>query len=140
MKKGKKSQYISIATVLVGIFILLTPYVIAPVCDSLVEMKSGMLTYMKCHYTANVAILLGALIIIVGLLGLFKKHHDRLNGIIIGALGVSLMIIPQSWVIGVCASEKMSCQLTKTVLTVEGAVVVLLGILILFGKFSKEKA
>lgn len=139
MKKFLIAKALSISLIVLGIIIVFTPYVLVPVCHGLVELKSGMMAFMRCHYTAQVAILIGALIIVSGLLLVFKKEETFTGGLLASFLGLALFLVPQSWMIGVCPAVGMACSATKTVLMIEGAVAFLVGLVIVLNRAHKER-
>lgn len=113
---------------LLGLVMLLTPYLLAPVCTGLVEMKSGAMNFMKCHYTAQGELVLGALILGTGLL-LFKPRTDkRLLGAVVAFIGLATIVMPQQWVIGICLKDTMACHTTAKWLYTEGFLTMAAGV------------
>jgi len=107
---------------------LLTPYVLAPVCDKLIELKSGAMVFMKCHYTGQAELVLGALLICVGLMLFLPKIEKRWLGAVVALIGLATILVPQAWVIGICAKDTMSCHTTARWLYVEGLLTMAIGL------------
>lgn len=95
---------------LLGLVLMLTPYKIAPVCSGLIELKSGNMAFMKCHYTAQAELLLGALLLCVGMMILLPKIEKRWLGAVIALIGLCTIIVPQPWCIGICANNMQECH------------------------------
>lgn len=114
--------------VLLGFIMLLTPYVLAPVCDKLIELKSGAMVFMKCHYTGQAELVLGALLICVGLMLFLPKIEKRWLGAVVALIGLATILVPQAWVIGICAKDTMSCHTTARWLYVEGLLTMAIGL------------
>ncbi len=118
---------------LLGVIMLLTPYVFAPVCDKLIELKSGAMGFMKCHYTGQAELVLGALLLCVGLMLFLPKIEKRWLGAVVALIGLATILVPQAWVIGICAKDTMSCHTTIWWLYVEGFLTMAFGLAIWSG-------
>lgn len=128
----KQNKWIRWLPLLLGVLILLTPYLLAPVCTDLLELKSGKLVYMKCQYSARAVMLLGGMLILNGLLLFTKIKGKKIIGLVISIIGLAIILIPQQWVIGVCLNETMSCRTTLKWFYVEGILTILAGLWIWF--------
>lgn len=123
-----KRKWLFALPALLGLMMLLTPYVLAPVCDGLIELKSGAMTFMKCHYTAQGELVLGALLLASGLLLLKPRTDKRLLGAVVFFIGLATILVPQQWVIGICLKDTMACHTTAKWLYVEGFLSMVTGI------------
>ncbi len=97
------SQGIAIAASLVGI---LAVVVWANPCDGALELANGNMVPMRCAYTAKIAILLFALVIVTSGKNLVTRKPESLT---LALLGIALIVITFESVvgIGVCKSEMM---------------------------------
>ena len=132
--RNKVNKVAGILGSMIGMIIIFTPFHIAPVCQKLIEMKSGNMTHMRCHYTGQAEIYLGILIVIASLMLLFSRGVvRRYLGFILVALGGMVILMPTHWGIGVCMSP-MECHTTATYLYVFGGVLILEGLTLGFMK------
>jgi hypothetical protein len=117
---------------LLGVLVILTPTVIAPVCDALVEMKSGAFVPMRCHYTAQTEIAIGALLALVGVL-LFVWGQRREVALALSVMGAALgvfTILTPTVLIGTCKSPDMECNVaTKPALLLLGGAILVVSAL-----------
>jgi len=93
------------AAIVLGLLIALGPQFLFKVCEPMGE------NFMKCHWTAQAEIGIGALIAALGIaLTLFAAPKTRL-GLTIGILlsGILALLIPHV-LIGGCAMESMPCR------------------------------
>ena len=113
---------------LLGFIMLLTPYILAPVCGGLIELKSGAMGFMKCHYTGQAELVLGALLLCVGLMLFLPKIEKRWLGAVVALIGLAAILVPQGWVIGICAKDTMACHTTARWIYVEGFLTMTFGV------------
>lgn len=139
MKTKTINQLFNALPALLGITLLLTPYLLAPVCDGLVELKTGKMTFMRCHYTGQAELVLGALLLGVGLILLIPKIEKRWLGAVVAIIGLAVVLIPQDWAIGICAKDTMACHTTAHWVYAEGILTMVLGIVI-WSRLIKEGA
>lgn len=118
----KNKISISIIFVILGILIILAPTVIFPVCDA--EMK------MRCLYTKQAEIGIGALIAVLGAVTFFLSEQVRAGiSIAIAGIGVLEIAIPTT-LIGVCGSDMMACNAaTRPLLVVLGVLTILVSVI-----------
>jgi len=93
------------AAIVLGLLIALGPQLLFKVCEPM----SG--NFMKCHWTAQAEIGIGALIAALGIaLTLFAAPKTRL-GLVIGILlsGILALLIPHV-LIGGCSMDSMPCR------------------------------
>ncbi|MHB8075807.1 DUF4418 family protein [Desulfosporosinus fructosivorans] len=132
--QNKVNKVAGILGSIIGIFIIFTPFHLAPVCQKLIEMKSGNMTHMRCHYTGQAEIYLGILIVIASQMLLFSRGVvRRYLGFLLVALGVMVILMPTHWGIGVCMSP-MECHTTARYMYVFGGVLILEGLALGFMK------
>lgn len=139
MKTKTINKLLNILPALLGLTLLLTPYFLAPVCKSLVELKSGKMGFMACHFTAQTELVLGALLLGVGIILLIPKIEKRWLGAVVTIIGLAVILIPQDWAIGICAKDMMACHTTARWLYAEGVLTMVVGIGI-WSKVIKEGA
>jgi hypothetical protein len=132
MDTETQTNTIGILLILLGIIIILTPWIIFPVCEMqglFVETKTGMKLPMPCGYTARAETGIGGLIVVAGGLLIAKKSADTKQavGIFSIATGVLVILYP-TVLIGMCRLADHPCrQLTLPALEILGAVVIIIG-------------
>jgi hypothetical protein len=132
MTSDKMTQGIGALLVLLGIIIVLTPWVIFPVCEMhglFVETKTGMKLPMPCGYTARAETGVGALIAVAGGLLIARRTPETKQavGVFSIAAGVLVILFP-TVLIGMCRLADHPCrQLTLPVLEILGAAVIIIG-------------
>lgn len=126
---NKKSKIVGIVGMIMGVIIALTPFQLAPVCTKLLELTTGKMVHMRCHYTGQAEVFMGALILLTGLLIFLSKELkvQKGLGLVIAALGAVVIILPTNFGIGVCMMP-MECHTTAKVLYVLGGITVLAGL------------
>jgi len=132
----KKTNILGLLVIVVGILIILTP-IIFPVCRGMLELVSGKKVPMRCFWTARAEYMLGALVLIAGLLIAFLKNADSRRRLshMVGFLGAAVILTPL-YIIPTCMDPEMSCNVgTKPALIILGAVTLILG---LVGSFSRK--
>jgi hypothetical protein len=124
-----KISWPSVALVLLGIFLILAPWTIAPVCEvggSLAQLASGKTIPMPCGWTARAEIGIGALVVVAGLLVLFAQSMEtkKFIGIFGIALGLLAILFPVV-ITKMCAMPDHPCNiLTKPVLILTGIIII----------------
>lgn len=110
---------------------------------SAITMPNGNTMPMRCHYTRQAEIAVALPLLAVGVLMLVSRRRQTLRVLcILGmVLGLSAIIIP-AYLIGVCASEDMICNmLMRPTLLFAGVLVMatsLVGLLYLRGEGPEE--
>jgi drug/metabolite transporter (DMT)-like permease len=132
MSSDKTLNGIGALLVLLGIVIILTPWIIFPVCeihgDYLIA-QSGMKVPMTCGWTARAESGIGALIVLAGglLIARSTPETKQAVGIFSIALG-ALVILTPTVIIGMCKMAEHPCRvLTLPALELLGIVVILIG-------------
>jgi len=132
MPSDKMTQGIGALLVLLGIIIILTPWVIFPVCevhDIYMVLQSGVKMPMPCGWTARAETGIGALIVVAGGLLLARKTPETKQavGVFSIAAGVLVILFP-TVIIGMCKLADHPCrQLTLPALEILGAAVIIIG-------------
>jgi hypothetical protein len=103
-----------------------------------IELPGGRTIPMKCHWTAMAAPAVALPLLIVGGLMFFSRRRETLLALsLLGAvLGVFAILLP-TYLIGVCASDEMLCNIVmKPTMLFRGAVTLGAGLigLVLAGK------
>lgn len=127
--------------VALGLLIALTPFQLAPVCQKLLELKTGKMVHMRCHYTGQAEVFLGVTIAIISLMYLFSKFSNvqKYLGAVLAVLGIVVIFLPTNFGIGVCMSP-MECHTTAKVLYVLGGLLVIDGLMAFFQKETPLEA
>ncbi|WP_196590427.1 DUF4418 family protein [Pectinatus frisingensis] len=132
MKLYKPLAWISL---IVSIVLLFLPRIV-PICTDL----AGGMNPMRCHYTYQAEFLVGLLAVIISF-SLFVLHTleaKKLASFIISLLGIIVILLPQSWVIGICIHPASACHRTTAITICLGILLVLVGIIQVF-LLSKQK-
>lgn len=106
----KNKLFASIPAIIFGLLIAIAPLTFAKPCSTGGMHKMHMMMQpMACYYTSRVAIGIGVVIAILGIIALFVKEHVR-AGLNIAVIVNSLfMIATTTFLIGVCKSPMMHC-------------------------------
>ncbi|PJM73028.1 hypothetical protein CS006_07215 [Bifidobacterium primatium] len=122
----KNRLFASIPSIVFGVLIAIAPHTFAHVCK-VTEMA------MKCHWTAQAEIGVGAMIAVLGLIALFVEPKIRVGLSIAVILAGVLAIAVPTVLIGVCPGAMMHCHMVARptlivlgVLTIVFAVVAVL--------------
>jgi hypothetical protein len=132
MTSDKLTQGIGALLVLLGIIIILTPWVIFPVCEMqgmYMVLQSGVKMSMPCGYTARAETGVGALIVVAGGLLIARRTPETKQavGVFSIAAGVLVILFPTVF-IGMCKLADHPCrQLTLPALEILGAAVIIIG-------------
>lgn len=124
------SLIIGAINILIGIFLILIPRFIFPICEYVgkhVTTVAGTQIPMKCFYMAKAEYIMAILIVIASLLLIFSKSLEakRELYLIISASAIFVILIPTTF-IGVCLSREMSCKIgTKPTLVLLGCMLLL---------------
>jgi len=118
--------------VLLGIVIILAPWVIAPVCEqygNYVMTTSGTKFPMPCGWTARAESGVGALVVVGGGLLIFRSTPETRQavGVFSVAMGILVILFP-TVITGMCRMADHPCRmLTLPVLEILGIIVILVG-------------
>ncbi|MFP1702807.1 DUF4418 family protein [Gardnerella vaginalis] len=109
----KNKLFESLHAIVFGILIAIAPLTFAKPCSTggmhKMQKMPMMMQPMACYYTSRVAIGIGVVIAILGIIALFVKEHVR-AGLNIAVIANSLfMIATTTFLIGVCKSPMMHC-------------------------------
>lgn len=100
----KNRFIVSIATIILGILVVLIPHVIFPVCESM-EMK------MSCYYSEQAVTGVGILITLLGIAALFIGNENVRLGISVAqVLNAILVLALPLKLTGLCKMESMDCR------------------------------
>ncbi len=132
MTSDKMVNGIGALLVLLGIVIILTPWIIFPVCEqygSYAMLQSGGKIPMPCGWTARAESGIGALIAIGGGLLIFRSTPETRQavGIYTLAMGILVILFP-TFLTGMCKMAEHPCRtLTLPALEILGIIVILVG-------------
>lgn len=112
----KNKLFASLHAIVFGILIAIAPLTFAKPCSTggmhkmaKMDKMPMMMQPMACYYTSRVAIGIGVVIAILGIITLFVKERVR-AGLNIAVIANSLfMIATTTFLIGVCKSPMMHC-------------------------------
>jgi hypothetical protein len=112
-----------------GLLVAATPLVF-PVCQGLLKLENGNTVPMRCFWTARAELLLGALVLLTGLVTVFTRSAEgrqRLNHIL-ALLGLAVVLTPLL-LIPTCANPDMLCNLgAKPAWLILGSIVFVMGL------------
>lgn len=129
-------KLVSILVLILGLFVILIPSYLLPVCPPMEAMKpttdghthAMAVKFMTCHWTERAEIGCGALIILLAVFMLLAKSAQVRLGISLSLIGIALLVgaIP-TVLIGVCPGEMMQCHMGTLpgLLLVSGALLIL---------------
>lgn len=83
----------------------------APVCGKLLELTNGRQVPMKCHWAGQATIALAVILLLLAVMSLTARKDFKKFQVVALVGGVMLFLVYGS-LIGVCASETMSCRIT----------------------------
>jgi len=118
--------------VLLGIIIILTPWIIFPVCEmegSYVVTSTGMKLPMTCGWSARAESGIGALIVVAGALLIARSTRETRQavGIFTIAMGALVILFP-TFLIGMCKVATHPCRMTTLpALEILGVIVIIVG-------------
>lgn len=98
-----------------------------PICAMMVETAKGGAVPMRCFYTYQAEFLISLVSLLVAGALFFLKGGEarRLAGLFLILLGAITILLPQSWVIGICADAGAPCRLT-TIWTIGAGLLLIL--------------
>jgi hypothetical protein len=132
MTSDKMVNGIGALLVILGIVVILGPWVIFPVCEhygSYVMTQSGTQLPMPCGWTARAESGIGALIVIAGGLLIFRSTPETRQavGVFTIAMGILVVLFP-TVITGMCRMAEHPCRtLTLPALEILGIIVILIG-------------
>ncbi|MBM7865592.1 DUF4418 family protein [Heliobacterium gestii] len=109
----RKWTLLAYVSMFLSVALLATPK-FAPICTEMMITQSGAAVPMRCHYAFQAEYLVGifALLLSGGLLALKESGGRRVLSLLLIASGAFVFLIPQSWLIGICAKDTMDCHRT----------------------------
>ena len=132
MASDKMISGIGALLIILGILVILTPWILFPVCEvegMYLKTASGMQQPMKCGWSARAETAMGALIMLAGGLIIVRGTPEtrQAAGIFTVAFGVLVIVFP-TILIGMCMLADHPCrQLTLPALEILGVIVILVG-------------
>lgn len=134
--KKKLSKAMALIQILTGLVVLGAKFIWAPVCQNMLALENGSTVYMKCHWTGQLVVALGILLLVASIMALLAKDYSKFQiGVII--IGILMFLAPTSAIIGVCANEEMICRQTAVWIKACGAVTVISSMIGLWGGASQ---
>lgn len=117
-----------------GLLIVLTPFFL-PVCQGLLQLANGKTVPMRCHWTAQAEMILGALIIVAGAFQVFAKNPESRRSLSFQTafMGLAVVLTPL-FIIPTCVDPDMACNIgTKPALLILGGITFISG---LYGAYT----
>ncbi len=129
----KKYKVLSWGAIIISIFLLVLPRLI-PICDGIMDGHP-----MTCHYTYQAEFVITLLVVIISasLLVLHSNEARILAGFLIVLLGISIIVLPQSWAIGIC--ENGACGKTTFFATIAATLLAVIGAGIIWSTRSSKE-
>jgi hypothetical protein len=133
------------AVLVLGVFIVLTPAKLFPVCEAdhlgwVTDFKPT----MRCFWLGQTEMLLGSGIAAAGLALILRPRRDSafIVGVVLLVLGAAVILASLNGVIGsVCGHANSRCQIgTKPALRLAGGLVMLVGLGLFCGTVKKPKS
>lgn len=128
-----RGKVAGIAALVIALGLLVVPKVVPP-CTDLVTTAAGGQMPMRCFYTFRAQTLF-ALASVAAALGLFlvggRDGRKALGGMLV-VLGIMMLLLPVSGVIGLCRMDGMPCHHTAFWHNLLSAAQVLAGLLVVF--------
>jgi hypothetical protein len=106
-------KVLGVSAFLLSLALLVTP-MIMPICQGLLETKTGMMVPMRCHWSYKIEQVIAILsLAVAGLYFLIKNTEARKYfGLAFSVLGLLAILVPTDLIIGVCRSAEMACRHT----------------------------
>lgn len=110
---GKLDMFLSAAVAAAGAALVGAVWAWAPVCTGMVKLMNGRELPMKCFYSGQALVMLGALLVVNGLMMLASKKLTH-GGAVAAAAGLfAIAVVSDSGIgIGICANVEMACHTT----------------------------
>lgn len=121
-----------------AIIILGAIYIWAPVCTNFLELKTGKLVHMHCHYSAITASMFALVMLALVLDSLLLKKKNIIAPIVIGIL-LFILIGNSGLGIGICMMATMKCHTTAPWLYTASALSIVSGIIAYFQNRKETK-
>lgn len=127
----KSQKIISGILVIIGLIIIGSVLIWAPVCKGMLELKSGNMTHMKCYYTGQASILLSIVLIVAAIEAFFTNTRKPWTFI---AIGIILLVVTYGSKIGIgiCMKDTMECHKTAAWIRGGGVITIICGLISLF--------
>jgi len=132
MASDKIMRGTGILLMLLGILVILTPWVLFPVCEMeglYLKTAAGVEMPMKCGWTARAETGIGALIVVAGGLLTARSTPETRQavGVFSVAAGILVVLFP-TILIGMCQLADHPCrQLTLPALEILGVIIIIIG-------------
>lgn len=123
----KKTNILSLVNILIGAFLALTPFVIAPVCG---PMDNG--KFMTCHYMGKAELGLGILLAVLAFISIILKDRVKLGvHFSMAMVAVYALILPKT-LVATCMHTEMPCNAhTRPVIYVAGGIYLILSVILI---------
>jgi UPF0716 family protein affecting phage T7 exclusion len=132
MTSDKMFSGIGALLIILGILVILTPWVLFPVCEvegMYLTTSAGVQMPMKCGWTARAETGMGGLIMVAGGLLMVRRSPETRQavGVFSAAAGILVVLFP-TYLIGMCRLADHPCrQLTLPALEILGVIIIIIG-------------
>ncbi len=107
---GKLGMLLSAAVVAAGVLLIGAVYGWAGVCTGMLKLATGAEVHMKCFYSGQALVMLGALLVVNGVMMLLTKNLAYGGAIAVVAGIFAIVVVSNSGLgIGICA-KVMACH------------------------------
>lgn len=108
---GKFGVFLSSAVIAAGAALIGSVHVWAPVCQAMLKLANGREMHMKCFFSGQALVLIGALLIVNGVMMLLTKKLLHGGGVAAAAGIFAIVLISNLGAgIGICANVEMACH------------------------------
>ena len=127
--KSNRTSITAIFASVISLGLLAGPRIF-PICRTMQETVGGGMVPMRCHYTYQAEFLISLVSLLASGALFFVREEEgrRLAGWGLAVLGLVTILLPQSWVIGVCTSLDAPCRLTYRWTLIGGLLLVAFGV------------
>lgn len=133
------SKISNLILILTGLTTIGAILIWSPVCKDMIELASGNMTYMKCHYTGQASIILSIVLIVSAIESIFTNSRKSWTIMAIGAALIAITL-GSNIGIGVCMKDTMSCHDTALWIRGGGIATMVLGLISLLKGDKIRKA
>lgn len=127
--KKKVLKVFGIIQIIAALVTLGAILVWSPVCSGMLTLESGAQIHMKCYYTGQTAKVLCLIMLFTAVMSLFaSKDYSKFQFLIV-VIGILMLLLPTSFIIGVCVKEGMACISTAAWIRGSAIVGIITGVL-----------
>ena len=129
---NKKNMILAGVEAVHAILLILIVKVFAPVCTGMVKTAAGKEIPMKCHYTSQILVLLGIILLVNAIIYAIRKDAFTSGAILVAVSVVAILVLNPTRGVGVCKSPEMACNLTAPIVKVVGGIGAIIGLVSMY--------